>query len=127
MLVGLLMGFCFGKGVRHLLVNLAAFANYCQLAKEHSNIVSCDVGTEIGAGLIINDSLYRGQNNIAGETGFFVDDLSKPADNYNELCTLKALHKKCIDAQIIPKDDNAANDGVRHLRRKFPDLILGGQ
>jgi len=110
MLVGLLMGFCFGKGVRHLLVNLAAFANYCQLSKAHSNIVACDVGTEIGAGLIINDSLYRGQNNIAGETGFFVDDLSKPAENYNELCTLKALHKKCIEAQIISKDDNTARE-----------------
>lgn len=88
-------------------VNLAAFANFCELAKAHSNIVACDVGAEIGAGLIINNSLYRGQNNIAGETGFFVDDLNKPDENYNVSCTLKSLNQKLIQSKLLTKTDTS--------------------
>ena len=85
-------------------VNLAAFANYCQLSRKHSNIVACDVGAEIGAGLIINNAVYRGQNNIAGETGFFVDNLSRPSENYNEACTLKSLLSRAVVARILPPE-----------------------
>lgn len=82
-------------------VNLAVFANYCEYDKEHGNIVACDIGLEIGAGLIIDHSIYRGQNHIAGETGFFINDLSNPSLNYKKTCTFRSLNKQLKETRIL--------------------------
>lgn len=82
-------------------VNLAAFANYCEFNKRYGNIVACDIGMEIGAGLIINHSVYRGENNIAGETGFFINDLDHPEINCKKTCTFRALNRRIIAAGIV--------------------------
>jgi predicted NBD/HSP70 family sugar kinase len=72
-------------------VNLAAYANYCEIDKKFGNIVACDIGIEVGAGLVINHRIYRGENHIAGETSFFIDDLRNPSENCKETCTFQSL------------------------------------
>lgn len=51
-------------------------ANACALAewrygagKGHSNVIFLTFGTGLGAGMILNNRLYRGANNMAGEVG----------------------------------------------------------
>ena len=46
-------------------VNLAAYANYSEFNKIYKNIVSCDIGMEIGTGLLINGAVYHGENYMA--------------------------------------------------------------
>jgi len=72
-------------------VNIAAYANYCEYDKAIKNIVSCDIGVEIGTGLLINGSIYRGDNYMAGETGFYTDNLADPKINYKRTHTFRAL------------------------------------
>jgi len=53
--------------------------NCCALAesrfgagKKYRNILAITVSTGVGAGIIINEKVYRGENNIAGEIGHLV-------------------------------------------------------
>ncbi len=75
-------------------VNIAVFANYCEFNRKIINIVSCDIGLEIGTGLFINGTVHRGAQFIAGETGFFFDDIYKPTVNYKRTHTFRSL---CCD------------------------------
>lgn len=43
---------------------------YCGFGKQHKNFVGITIGTGIGAGLMINDQLYNGNNCGAGEIGY---------------------------------------------------------
>lgn len=72
-------------------VNIAAYANYCEYHKHIRNIVSCDIGLEIGAGLLIDGKVYRGEHFMAGETGFFVSDTSKPDQIYKRTHTFRSV------------------------------------
>ena len=54
-------------------VKLAVLQNKAELGDKYSNIVAMDIGMEIGAGIMINGSVYRGENYIAGEIGFYAD------------------------------------------------------
>ena len=82
-------------------VNLAAYANYCEYHKRHGNIVACDIGMEIGAGLVVNHSVYRGENHLAGETGFFINDLDRPAVNYKKTCTFRSLNEDMRRTRVL--------------------------
>ncbi|NLV85102.1 MAG: ROK family transcriptional regulator [Spirochaetales bacterium] len=72
-------------------VNIAAYANYCETERKVSNIVSCDIGLEIGTGLLINGQIHRGSHFMAGETGFFTDDIDEPLNNFKRTHTFRAL------------------------------------
>ena len=72
-------------------VNIAAYANYWEYNKEVSNIISCDLGLEIGTGLLINGRIYRGSHYIAGETGFFIDNIDSPSANYKQTGTFRSI------------------------------------
>lgn len=76
-------------------VNVAAFESYWEFNKNYQNIVSIDIGLEIGAGLIIGGLVYHGENYIAGETGFFIDNIDHPEINYKKNCTFRKL---CAEA-----------------------------
>jgi len=78
-------------------VNIAVYANYCEFNKKYKNIVSFDLGMEMGAGLLINGQTYRGEGFIAGETGFFVHNLEDPIINYKMTNTFRSL---CVDAEL---------------------------
>lgn len=75
-------------------VNIAAYANYCETERKVNNIVSCDIGLEIGTGLLINGRIHRGSHFMAGETGFFTDDIDEPMNNYKRTHTFRSL---CCD------------------------------
>jgi predicted NBD/HSP70 family sugar kinase len=72
-------------------VNIAAYANYCEFNKTIKNIVSCDIGLEIGTGLLINGNIYRGEHYMAGETGFYTDNLENPKINYKRTHTFRSI------------------------------------
>lgn len=75
-------------------VNIAAYANYCEFDKKVSNIVSCDIGLEIGTGLLIDGRIYRGSHYMAGETGFYTDHLDNHKINYKRTHTFRSI---CCD------------------------------
>jgi predicted NBD/HSP70 family sugar kinase len=81
-------------------VNVAAFANYWEFNKNYQNLVSLDIGLEIGAGLIIGGLVYHGENYMAGETGFYIDDPDHPEINYKRTCTFRKL---CVEAALTQK------------------------
>lgn len=72
-------------------VNIAAYANYCEFDKKVRNIVSCDIGLEIGTGLLIDGRIYRGSHFMAGETGFYTDHLDNPKINYKRTHTFRSI------------------------------------
>lgn len=78
-------------------VNIAAYANYCEFDKKVSNIVSCDIGLEIGTGLLIDGRIYRGSHYMAGETGFYTDHLENPKINYKRTHTFRSI---CCDLAL---------------------------
>jgi glucokinase len=78
-------------------VNIAAFANYCEFNREITNIVSCDIGLEIGTGLFINGAVHRGAHFVAGETGFFFDNPDDHMHNYKRTHTFRSL---CCDLAL---------------------------
>jgi len=106
-------------------VNLAAFANYCEFHKQYGNMVACDIGMEIGTGLIINHRVYRGQNNIAGETGFFIGDLDHPERTCKMTCTFRPLNREIIKSGLIDDHEDAGSPGedektcLRNVARLF--------
>ena len=52
-------------------VNLSAFAEFRNMETETpQNLLCLDIGFEVGAGLIINGSVFRGSHSTAGEIGF---------------------------------------------------------
>ncbi len=63
-------------------VNLAALGEQWRgLGKDVANFVYLHVGTGVGAGLVLNGSLYRGSSGAAGEVGYLplgVEDVHDP-------------------------------------------------
>jgi len=64
-------------------VNLAAIGEYWKGTgqKVKKNMVFVSVGTGIGAGIILNGSLYRGTTFAAGEVAYFLTDVGVLRDN----------------------------------------------
>jgi len=61
-------------------------------AKNYKNVLCLTLGTGVGGGLIINDLLYRGPDNAAGEVGHF------PLNEKGPLCGCGA--HGCLEAYI---------------------------
>ena len=61
-------------------------------AKHYKNVLCLTLGTGVGGGLIINDSLYRGPDNAAGEVGHF------PLNEKGPLCGCGA--RGCLEAYV---------------------------
>ena len=61
-------------------------------AKKYKNVLCVTLGTGVGGGLIINDLLYRGTDNAAGEVGHF------PLDERGPLCGCGAWG--CLETYI---------------------------
>lgn len=47
---------------------------YFGIGKEYKNIILLDIGEGIGAGIMINNTLYRGSSYSAGEVGYMIID-----------------------------------------------------
>lgn len=61
-------------------------------AKHYKNVLCMTLGTGVGGGLIINDALYRGPDNAAGEVGHF------PLNPHGPLCGCGA--HGCLEAYV---------------------------
>ncbi len=64
---------------KNLTVEIENDMNCCALAeskfgagKKYRNILAVTVSTGVGAGIIVNNKIYRGENNIAGEIGHLI-------------------------------------------------------
>ena len=102
-------------------VNLAAFANYHEFDKIYGNIISCDIGLEIGAGLLIGGVVYRGERYRAGEAGFCIDDISCPEKNYKQTHTFRSLCQEMRERNIIKGPQHELNEEycLSHVERLF--------
>jgi len=73
-------------------VNLGAIGEKWKgAAQGYRNIVYINLGVGIGAGVIINDELYRGKNNAAGEIGYMTLDKFFLRKHYREEGSLEEL------------------------------------
>ena len=64
-------------------VKLSAFAEYNRIrAADLKNMLSLDIGFEVGAGLIIDGHVYRGARCSAGEIGFMKDGYDETGDEH---------------------------------------------
>jgi glucokinase-like ROK family protein len=55
------------------------------------NLVCIAVGTGIGAGIIINQALYRGHNQASGEIGYLLPSVKALGQSYDEFGALETL------------------------------------
>ena len=103
-------------------VNIAAYANFCEFNRSMLNIVSCDIGLEIGIGILINGIIYRGEDFIAGETGLYTDNLNNPALNYKRTHTFRSVcteMAKMTDGEEL----DPATLGEDYCLRKTADIF----
>jgi glucokinase len=80
-------------------------------AKKYKNVLCLTLGTGVGGGLIINDLLYRGPDNAAGEVGHF------PLNEKGPRCGCGA--QGCLEAYV------GNNKIIKDARRLFgPKITL---
>lgn len=72
-------------------VNLAVLQNMHEVDNSYNNIVAVDIGMEIGVGILINGKIYRGENYIAGEIGFYTDTPIEDGKGRAHSSTLRKL------------------------------------
>jgi predicted NBD/HSP70 family sugar kinase len=68
--------------------------------KDYKDFVILEVGEGIGAGIIIDDQLYRGSSFSAGEVGFIIDDKKQLYSTYK----IKGAMEKSASPNILEKD-----------------------
>ncbi len=56
-------------------------------AKNYSNVVGLIIGTGIGAGIIINNNIYKGRDNSAGEVGHNLILVNNELKEFESLCS----------------------------------------
>lgn len=98
-------------------VNLAALGEAASgLGRGLQNMVYISLGSAVGAGLILNGSLYRGFHKAAGEIGYFfpsVTDLSHSVQNdapLNALISEKAILDIARRAYQVSEPDRETGD-----------------
>jgi glucokinase-like ROK family protein len=73
-------------------VNLAALGEWgFGAGRGAQNLVSIAIGTAIGAGIIIGDTLYRGYHQAAGEVGYLLPGVEFLGRQYNQFGALESL------------------------------------
>jgi glucokinase len=73
-------------------VNLAALGEqWFGVGDGASNIVLMELGTGVGAGLIVDGVLYRGHNEAAGEVGFLISNRAELNQRYEKFGALESI------------------------------------
>jgi len=73
-------------------VNMAALGElWFGKGQGTTNMVLMNIGTGIGMGIILNNALYRGSNEAAGEIGYLIPKKSLLKNNYPEFGALEYL------------------------------------
>jgi len=78
-------------------------------AKNYSNVLCLTLGTGVGGGLIINNSLYRGEDNAAGEVGHL------PINEHGPICGCGS--KACLEVYV------GNNRIIKHARKIFGSKV----
>ena len=78
-------------------------------AKNYSNALCLTLGTGVGGGLIINNSLYRGEDNAAGEVGHL------PINEHGPICGCGS--KACLEVYV------GNNRIIKHARKIFGSKV----
>jgi glucokinase len=81
--------------------NMAAIGEkHFGVGKNYKNFVVLEVGEGIGAGIIIDNQLYKGSSFSAGEVGFMVSDLK----GLNKTYLLKGFMEKAASPNVLKKE-----------------------
>lgn len=73
-------------------VNMAALGElWFGRGQGASNMVLMNIDTGVGMGIILNNALYRGSNEAAGEIGYMIPEKAMLNDNYPEFGALEYL------------------------------------
>lgn len=85
--------------------------------KNYKNVIGLIIGTGIGSGLIINNQLYKGSNNSAGELGHNLILVDRELKEFESLCsgynlTLRYLKESGKSRVVLPLDILQNNDKI---------------
>lgn len=81
--------------------NLSALGEkYLGLGTKHRNFVILEVGEGIGAGIVIDNQLYKGATFSAGEVGFMIGDKKKLYSSYK----LKGYMENMASPNVLKRD-----------------------
>ncbi len=92
-------------------VNLAALGElWFGAGQDVQNMVLIAIGAGIGAGIIIDGTLYRGSHEASGEIGHMIPGNEYLGKSYVDFGVLESLASATGMVKRIPKHVNAAND-----------------
>lgn len=122
-------------------VNTLALGEYTELQEPHQVLLCVKVGTGIGAGIIINRSIYRGENGGSGNIGHIqIDENTTPCvcgkiGCIEAIASLPALENQAVEiaknypqsilAEIYNKSDHISISDIRHAADKGDRFSLG--
>jgi predicted NBD/HSP70 family sugar kinase len=114
--------------------NLGALAEHRQgVARGHRNVVFMKISSGVGAGLIVNDRLFRGTGGTAGEIGHLTLDEQGPVcrcgsrgclEAYASIGTVQAMMASQLPDATIDQIVRAARDGSVSALRTLEDAGL---
>jgi predicted NBD/HSP70 family sugar kinase len=79
-----------------------SYLKWLDVTENRSNVVYCEVGDGIGAAVMIDGSVYRGEHGLAGEVGHTIVDLDGPLCNCgNHGCVEVFSSNKAITDQYL--------------------------
>lgn len=77
--------------------NLSAIANHA-IKQEHHDLISISIHSGVGAGIIVNDTLYKGETGFSGEIGHMIlYPHGKPCPCGNFGCLEKYCSQKAVE------------------------------
>jgi glucokinase len=92
-------------------VNLAALGElWFGAGQDAQNMVLITLGAGIGAGIIIDGTLYRGSNEASGEIGHMIPGREFLGKSYVDFGVLESLASATGMIKKIPKNSSAANN-----------------
>ncbi len=97
-------------------VNLAALGElWFGAGQDAQNMVLITIGAGIGAGIIIDGTLYRGSSEASGEIGHMIPGREFLGKSYEDFGVLESVASATGMLKRIPKNVAAGNPSARHI------------
>jgi len=96
---------------------ISTFGEYCvDENKKFKDMIYLEVGEGIGAGIIINNKIFRGSDNSAGEVGFIISGTENLYSNYESMGYMeKVASPICIENEIITAIKNGKKTLIKEI------------